>query len=136
MGVVTKKIEPCKKFLLGYFVAVTTVPMPQSQENVFRESIDLPPIREFLVLQWILFSFCLTVSYKSVLLATLVSIEYEKPIDTVADMLNSDKEIVGPAATTLPMQLKHDPRESVRRLSSRIKFVPFNGTIPAWIQEG
>ena len=117
-------------------MAVTTVPMPQSQENVFRESIDLPPIREFLVLQWILFSFCLTVSYKSVLLATLVSIEYEKPIDTVADMLNSDKEIVGPAATTLPMQLKHDPRESVRRLSSRIKFVPFNGTIPDWIQEG
>ena len=56
--------------------------------------------------------------------------------DTVADMLGSDKVIVGPAGTSIPLQLRTDPRESVRTLSTRIEFVPFNGTIPKWIQEG
>ena len=36
--------------------------------------------RDVLILEWIVLGFCLTVSYKSVLLATLVSAEYEKPI--------------------------------------------------------
>ena len=36
--------------------------------------------RDVLILGWIVLGFCLTVSYKSVLLATLVSAEYEKPI--------------------------------------------------------
>ena len=43
--------------------------------------------RNQLILVWLITGFLVTCGYKSVLLSTLVSIEYERPIDTIQDML-------------------------------------------------
>ena len=47
-----------------------------------------------LVAAWLLLGYLITMSYKSVLLASLVSIQYEKPIETLEDMLVTDKKIL------------------------------------------
>ena len=49
-------------------------------KNPLIKSMIFQLYRDVLILEWIVLGFCLTVSYKSVLLATLVSAEYEKPI--------------------------------------------------------
>ena len=49
-------------------------------KNPLIKSLIFQLYRDVLILEWIVLGFCLTVSYKSVLLATLVSAEYEKPI--------------------------------------------------------
>ena len=49
--------------------------------------------RNALILKWLMVGFLLSISYKSVLLAMLVSPAYEKPIDTVQDLLNTERPI-------------------------------------------
>ena len=51
--------------------------------------------RLFLIVNWMGAGFLLCASYKSVLLATLVSVEYEDPVDTIDDLLETEKPISG-----------------------------------------
>ena len=47
--------------------------------------------RPMLVLQWIVIGFFFTMSYKSVLLTNLISIEYQQVLDSVEDVIKSGK---------------------------------------------
>ena len=42
-------------------------------------------------MQWIVIGFFFTMSYKSVLLTNLISIEYEQALDSIEDVVNSGK---------------------------------------------
>ena len=46
-----------------------------------------------IILIWMFTGFLITSGYKSVLLSTLVSIEYERPIDTIYDLLQTEMPI-------------------------------------------
>ena len=68
--------------------------------------------------------FFITSAFKSVLLSTLVSIEYERPIDNVEDLLESDRPIYMEWET---MNLfKFNSRNSIQEL--RKKVTPYNWT--------
>ena len=82
--------------------------------------------RLLLIVMWMVAGFLLCASYKSVLLATLVSVEYEKPVDTIDDLVETEKPIVG--YPTLAYFLKVDPRIKVRELAN--KFDGENWALP------
>ena len=50
--------------------------------------------RNNLILKWLFLGTLLALMYRSVLLATLVSVDYEKQIDTVEDLLVTEKPIL------------------------------------------
>ena len=58
-------------------------------------------------------------SYKSVLRANLMKTEYKDPIDTIDDVLQSDRQFMYAADTYYKEWLGNDPREKVRALEKR-----------------
>ena len=83
-----------------------------------------PRARKLFIIIWMVLSWVLSVSYTSVLLAKLVSLEYEKPIDTVQDLLNSNKPIyVHPSVAFV---LENDVRERVRQVAKKVTPEEYN----------
>ena len=93
--------------------------------------------RLVLVLKWMLVGCLLTMSYKAVLRARLISTQYEKPIDTLDDVLESKMPVRFPGDTGMTNMLKTDPREIVRQeLSAKAKPYIFGIQNPDWVQKG
>ena len=74
--------------------------------------------RKLFILIWMFLSFIISVAYTSVLLTTLVSTEYEKPIDTVQDLIRTDKPIY--TDQTSAVWMNSDPRESVGQFAKKV----------------
>ena len=88
--------------------------------------------KDFLIFKWIFVGFLLALMYRSVLststhgsnhhyskncdrsvlLATLVSVEYEKQINTVEDLLETEKPVMTAGKTIVSRLLMSDPRDS------------------------
>ena len=83
--------------------------------------------RMFLVMEWMLLGFLLTLSYKSVLLACLVSVQNEKPIETLGDLLLTDRKILMQGETTTEMLLRTDPRPGIQQLAKKITWIGQGG---------
>lgn len=77
-------------------------------------------------------SFLLTISYKSVLLSNLISPSYESTIETVEDLLKTEKPIVMLGNTKTSIRLKTDPRAKVRELAGKVNWYTLNdkNTVP------
>ena len=67
-------------------------------------------------------AFFLTISYKSVLLAMLMNIYYEDTIDSVDDMLTSDRSLVVASDAITKVLLLSDPRKKVKMLQDKTIF--------------
>ena len=75
-----------------------------------------------LVLKWAVVGFMLTMSYKSVLRAMLMTVEYEETIDTIDGMLNSDRKFMLAGDTPIRSMLEGDPREKVKQLAKVVEY--------------
>ena len=69
--------------------------------------------------------FLLTTSYKSVLRAMLMKVYYEETIDSIDDMLKSERSLMAAIDTLVPTLLASDPREKVKELAKRVSFYKF-----------
>ena len=58
--------------------------------------------------------------YRSVLLATLVSPTFEKPIDTIQDLLDTERPIYGGRRSLMRM-MRTSSLESLRQLGTKIE---------------
>ena len=74
--------------------------------------------RKLLIIIWMVLAWFLSVSYMSVLLSKLVSLEYEKPIETVEDMLSCKHPIY--VHPSVAFALKKDMRERVQQLAKKV----------------
>ena len=93
--------------------------------------------RKIIVWLWILLGFLLTISYKSVLLANMTSVEYEKGIDSIEDMLYSTKPLM--VIRSMKALFATDPRSQVNELSKKIQYFDFDASgsrIPRQILHG
>ena len=91
--------------------------------------------RKIIVCMWILFGFLITISYKSVLLANMTSIEYEKGIDSIEDMLNSNKPLM--VISSMKVNFDTSAIQKVQELSERNKYYELvRGKVPEWILDG
>ena len=94
--------------------------------------------RSLLVFKWMIVGFFLTMSYKAVLRAMLMKIEYDKPIDTLDDMLKSEKKLLVAADTPYKAYMEGNPLPKVRELYKKEQIVYYNwgtGTLE-WIDKG
>ena len=107
-------------------------------ENKYIYKRQCAKSRFVLILGWMLISFLLTISYKSVLLSTLISISHERTIETVEDLLETDKLIVALGNSTTRIRLKTDPRANVRELAEKVNWYTFDerNTVPDSIIQG
>lgn len=89
-----------------------------------------------LVCAWMLAGFFLTISYKSVLRAMMMTIEYDQTIDSIDDMLMSEMPAVMMVDTSLKFLLETDPREKVQVLAKKVVGYQFGNSKPKWVDEG
>ena len=91
--------------------------------------------RKIIVCLWILLGFLITICYKSVLRANMMSIVYEKAIDSIEDMLNSNKPLM--VMRAMKNLLETDPLPQVIELSKQVEYFDFeNSRVPQWILDG
>ena len=63
--------------------------------------------------------FLLTLFYKTVLQAMLTYVSYEKTIDTIDDMVASDRKLWASSDTVIRDLLDSDPRVQVKKIAQR-----------------
>ena len=88
---------------------------------------------------WVICAFSLTLSYKSVLRAKMMTIQYEETIDTVDDLLASTLPVAIANDTSLKFQLEKDTSDKMQQLLKRkgkVTWYRQGKSIPDWINEG
>ena len=112
----------------------------ESQKHDYFHKQPCAIAREMLILKWAMIGFLFTIGYKSVLLSTMINIEYEKPLDTVEDILRSDKPLFIESTSGIVNLLKSDPREKIKELAKKGRSyeteVTEKGYGPVWLKEG
>ena len=87
-------------------------------------------------MKWIIVGFFLSISYKSVLRAMMIKIDYEKTVDTIDDMLQSEIPIKLASDTHIFKLLETDNRKKVISLKEKIEFYLQGTKSPDWIASG
>ena len=62
--------------------------------------------------------------------------EYDNTIDTIDEMLESDRIFLVTEDTPLKYILETDPREKVKMLAKRAKFYKYGTGTPEWVLKG
>ena len=113
--------------------------MDEAVEDKYIISAHSSKARNFLIMKWMMLAFLLNASYRSVLLATIVSPLFEKPIDTIEDMINTEKPIYALNTSGISFMMRIDPRESVREVGKKVLPFPYHPTKisepPTWVIE-
>ena len=65
--------------------------------------------------------FFITMSYKSVLRAMMMNVSYEQTIDTIDDMLASERTLMLAGDSVLPLYLESDPRPKATKLAKGVQ---------------
>ena len=95
----------------------------QHDRNNYLNGIKLARSRSLLVLKWTVLGFVLTIGYKSVLRANMMKTEYDDTIDTIDDMLKSDKHLMLPTDVLIVQELvRTDPRKQVQTLAENAEY--------------
>ena len=102
--------------------------MDEDHDYAFKDSNSYA--RSLIVLKWMVLGFLLTTSYRSVLLAMMTNTSYENTIDTIEDMLESERTFWVPNDTAIPALLASDPRIIVKELSKQTVY--FNWGLGQW----
>ena len=75
-------------------------------------------------------------SYKSVLRASLMKVEYESTIDTLDDLLESGRTFLVPKDTPLGLMYATDPREKVKKLAEQTLLFEYGRKTPEHLVKG
>ena len=94
--------------------------------------------RDVVVLKWAIMGLILCASYKGILLSKLINIEYEKSIDSIDDVLRSEKPVAVLGASGIVNLLKSDPRKKVKEIVNRLKPYTLEAAQrrPMWVVNG
>ena len=74
-------------------------------------------------------------AYKSTLLSSLITVRYERPIDTIMDLEKSGLPALLPNNTPLQTLFATDPRRVMQNIYNNSLVYPFDGTPPMFIWE-
>ena len=110
--------------------------MDEVIEPVYVHNGKCSKARQLLLIIWLFAAFSLTLSYKEVLIANLVNVGYEETIDDLDDLVRSGISLALPTNSYWRNWLKHDPRESARKLFDNNIPYKFTVPLPKWIQDG
>ena len=65
---------------------------------------------------WLLATLVLSFGYSGTLLSSLMTTDYEQPIDSINDLINNEKKLLVPTKTMIHASLLTDPRSSVQTI--------------------
>ena len=88
----------------------------QQRYNIMTKTTHLKA-RFMIVCTWVVVGFFMTSSFKSVLRAKMMTIEYEPTIDTVDDVIKSELQVALAVDTSMKFRLETDPRQKVQGIS-------------------
>ena len=72
----------------------------------------------------------------SVLLSSLTKMEYEKPVNSIQDVLDNNYKFLVAGGTRILEALKKDPREQIKTaMQNHLVVYPFRGVHPPWVIE-
>ena len=109
----------------------------EAQRNGHFQKQQCAKARDLIVLKWAMIGFLLTISYKSVLLSKLIHIDYEKGLDSVDDVLRSNKPVVTDGTSAITKLVKSDPRGKMKEIGERLKtYKSEKGAPPMWVVNG
>ena len=92
--------------------------------------------RNILILLSLFFGFIFGLIYKEKLVSSLVAKDYEKPIDTVQDLLDSGRKMYYPGGTPIAKSIEEDEREKIKQVvKTNAEGFPFAGVFPSWVVE-
>ena len=87
-------------------------------------------------MKWTVLGFLLAISYKSVLRAIMMKTEYDDTIDTIDDMLNSEKQFMLASDVAILQELvRTDPRKQVQILAEDAEYYEQGQITPKWVVE-
>ena len=66
----------------------------------------------------------------------MMTVEYEKAIDTADDVLQSDRKFIAARDTSQKILLESDPRPDGKKLASKVEYYTLGQQVPEWIIEG
>ena len=95
------------------FIALELIPRRRLEKWINREGFC---IRKILILKWIVLGSVLTWGYKSTFLSTLVTIRYNKPIHTLADLDSSGLPLLIVKNSTILRAVQSDPRPIMNQI--------------------
>ena len=125
-----------QEFFSGIFITIGLIIEEDILDRYFRKQPSAMA-RELLVLKWTMTGFLLTICYKEILLTTIIHIEYEKGLDSIEDVIRSNKPVTFDGNSGIASLLKTDPREQVKEIGRRQKpYVSEKGLAPLWVSEG
>ena len=105
---------------------------------VFDRSTKSSRARLVLVLKWMIVGAFLTMSYKAVLRATMMKIDYEKKIDYLDDFVQSGRKMLVPGDSPgdiLRQRVEHDPRFIEIRKKKRVEYYSQGQSGQKWAWE-
>ena len=100
----------------------------EAQEDSYIARRSCSKARKLLVMKWMVVGFFFSISYKSVLRAMMIKVEYEKTIDTIDDMLQSEMPLMIASDTQLPRLLETDPRKKIKELSEKVEWYVYGNS--------
>ena len=110
--------------------------MDEVQDYNYMNNRNCARARQLLLIIWIFVAFNLTLSFKEVLVANLVNMGYEDPIDNFGDVVKSGRKLVVAKSTSIPSLIFNDQREIVKSFVSNPKniiYFNFTGKSPLWV---
>ena len=123
--------------MIGIFISIGPI-IDEVQEYKYVNNRNCAKARQLLLITWLFVAFNITLSYKEVLIANLINVEYEDTIDNLDDLVRSGMPICLPENGLLTQLVLNDPRDSAKQLLDKIVYykftIPFG--FPAWIKNG
>ena len=98
-----------------------TIPWTIYMRNSFISS------RKLLLIQWLLMANILSHIYKGSILSSLININYEQPLDTIEQMVESGLPFYVLGSSAAVWVTKTDQREMVKKLNARRFDMPWEG---------
>ena len=109
----------------------------ENQEDHYISKKSGAKARVVLVLIWIVSGFLLSISYKSVLRSNMIHIQYESPIDSVEDLLQTNLQVFVDGTSSIAKLTAGDKRQRMIEMNKRVKhFAIEDGKWPLWVPNG
>ena len=123
--------------MIGIFICIGPI-IDEVQEYGYVNNRGCAKARQLLLIIWLFVGFNLTLCYKEVLVANLINVEYEDPIDDFSDLVLSGRKIIVPQNSYVPSLLVSDQRMSVKELLGKpenMVYFNYTGTMPLRYRE-
>ena len=122
-----------KQYISDFFTSTELIPKRRLNKWIQRPGFG---IRKVAILKWIVLGNVLTLGYKTTLLSSLITINYEDPIDNMFDLDKSGLPFIMAKGVSVVEYIRRAPGAVMARIFKRRILHSYEGSsIPSWVVE-